>query len=485
MSGLQAVQGIGSMLAAQTRRRHQRSVNPPTSAKASAIMANMAHSSSRQSRFTVRKSTLICILFVIYLIGAHLRLSIYAGASILVPMYLMLFPAAIVTLLFINDLLERAGATFGLLVVFALAQPVLTTAPGSSYGNTLLGIMQLLVSIISALAFIYALSKVDHGRVRRIVLTIWWIVILLAALEVLALKPVFDQLRDALYAGSGRGIYSADFRDVAIYGRVRPTVFASEPSFLADTLSVLTLMVFFLDRNRGSLRSWSIMGAMVMVSFYLAPSFKILFFLTAALVWQFWPRNFKGLLNLLWGLGVAALLLALFFTQIFAFFVNFTGGHLESGSFFGRIGVAHKVGLSALETFPLFGYGIGNDGGLYPIIANEWNASGAFYLFPWYQDLPATDLMSNGFWWQVSYLGILGTLGFAALVLRLLREIGVASPLCTLICGWILWYAGAAFVDPHSWSLLMIFGIGAVQARSDVSQADPSPDAGLPVQSAT
>ncbi|SDF50226.1 hypothetical protein SAMN04488105_1251, partial [Salipiger thiooxidans] len=100
------------------------------------------------TRLKVRRSTLVMILFTIYLIGAHLRLSLYSGSSILLPMYPMLLSAAVMTLLFMNQLLTRAGALFAIFAGFILIYPLLTTAPGSEYRSTLLGSLQFLVSVI-------------------------------------------------------------------------------------------------------------------------------------------------------------------------------------------------------------------------------------------------------------------------------------------------------------------------------------------------
>lgn len=417
-----------------------------------------------RKRFEVRRSTFIIVCFTIYLLGAHLRVSLYAGGSLLLPMYPMLLSAAVITLLFNSELLSRAGTIFAAFSGFILISPALSSAPGSGYGNTLLGILQFLVSVISALAFIIAVSTLDQNRLRKLLIGIWITVIVLAALESAGLKPVFDQIRGLIYSGSGRGVYEATQRDLSIYGRVRPTVFASEPSFLADTLMTLTLMIFFLDPRRGNGASWARLGAMAALSFILAPSFKMAFYLLATVVWQFWPRTLKGTVMLLIGLSIAGVIAALFFNVLLAIFVQTAGSHLESGSFYGRIGVAHTVGLEALYAHPLFGWGISNQSGLYPLIAQTWQSSGAFFLFPWYQDNPAEDLMSNGFWWQLSFLGFVGTAIFILFVGMMLRQLGVLLPLRSLVCSWIVWYAGAAFIDPHSWFILVVFSIGSLGA---------------------
>lgn len=414
------------------------------------------------SKTGIRTSSVVLILFLIYLIGGHLRISIYSGNSLLVPMYLMLLSTAAIALLFFSQIFSRIGQLFLVLTGFVLIQPALSFANGSEYSNTLLGCLQLLASVFTALAVIYALTRVDPRRLSRILTLVWISIIILAVLESVALKPVFDTIRDALYAGSGRFVYAEALRDITIYGRVRTTVFASEPSFLADTLSALILMIFFLDPKRGSLKSWLRLGAMILISFAVSPSFKMAFYLLAVVVWQYWPLTLRGFAVTLISVILSAFLMLVFLDPLTNLVSQLAGNHLASGSFYGRIGITPEVGFRALVTEPIFGYGIGNETGAYPIISQAWIDSGAFTKFPWYSYWPAEDLMSNGFVWQWIFLGLAGGFIFNLIIVRLLRAVGVLTPFRTLITVWIVWYSGFAFVDPHSWFMMVVFSVGSV-----------------------
>lgn len=378
-------------------------------------------------------------------------------------MYLMLFSAAALALLFASNMLHRAGTSFFLLAMFILIQPVLTFAPGSDVQGTLLGSMQLIVSIISALALCTAFTFVPRSRLHRLFMRLWIVFFALALAESLGLRPVLAPIQELIYEGSGREVYAGDERDLAIYGRVRTTALASEPSFLADTLFGLALLVFMSDVAPGRRRSWLYLGGMIALSFFVSPSFKVAFYLLALLLWLYWPRTLRHIVILALGILTVVFVLLLFLGPIVTFVLNVVGGHLSSGSFYGRIGVAPIVGFNALSQYPLFGYGVGNSEGMYPVVAQAWTDSGAFILFPWYRDYSAVDLMSNGFWWQFSYLGILGGILFVVLLRRVLRDIGVVKPMRTICCVWIVWYAGAAFVDPQSWFMVGIFAVGALQ----------------------
>lgn len=423
-------------------------------------------------RYVIRRSSLVLYLLLIYLAGAHLRISLYSGSSILLPMYPMLLSAAILTVIYLNELLQSGAKLFVILAGAVLLQPVLTIAPHSGYAETLLSCIQLLVAIIAAMAVIHSTSKISAVRLRRLTIIIWGVVIVLAVLESTGLKPAFDAVRNTLFASSGRGVYDAALRDLTLYGQVRPTVFASEPSHLADTLGTLIVLTFCLDPKRGRLWSWLLMGGMLVGTYMMAPSFKLAFYLLALMVWQFWPTTRRGVIAILGIILILGLLLMNFFGPILIFFTSHLGTHADSGSFFGRIGVAPGVGMEALRLHPLVGYGVGNDLGAYNLVRQAWQSSGAFAIFPWFAspELGAQDLMSNGFWWQWIFLGGGGGLVFSIIVVRLLASIGVQYPLRSLVCTWILWYAGAAFFDPHSWFLVALFSIGAVRRNeSDLS----------------
>ncbi|MFD1810006.1 hypothetical protein ACFSHQ_24015 [Gemmobacter lanyuensis] len=140
-------------------------------------------------------------------------------------------------------------------------------------------------------------------------------------------------------------------RDLEIYGRVRTTVFASEPSFLADTLSSLSVMVFMLTNKSGKLASWALLGAMLIVSFFVAPSFKMSFYLIGVVIWQFWPRSFTNLLLLLIFLGIGLAVVTSNADSIFALLDSVLGGHSSTGSFFGRIGSAPLWVLKRYQNF--------------------------------------------------------------------------------------------------------------------------------------
>lgn len=418
---------------------------------------------------SIRSSTVIIVLFFVYLIGAHLRISIYSGNSILVPMYLMIISGAIVSLFSIKILLSTVGPPLIALIAFTMAQPFLSYALGARQEISVTSSLQLLASIIISLSFAWSLSTIDQIRLWRFLFVFWTILVILALIENSALRPFFDSVRDVLYGGTDRGLYASDLRDMEIYGSVRSTVFASEPSFLADSLCSLVALMFMIDPQRGMLPSLIRLGAMQFICILVSPSFKIVFYILALLLWQYWPRNSRSQLFIGFSLSVFALILWLTAPSLLQISESMLGAHGETGSFYGRIEAGPTVAVKALASSPFFGYGLGGADDVYPIISSVWFDSGAFQKFPWYIDLGARELMSNGFWWQWIFLGLAGGMVFIVLLLRLMDGIGVTNPIRALVCTWIVWYAGSAFVDPQSWYMLIIFSIGSMRTFSSES----------------
>jgi len=419
-----------------------------------------------QGKLVVRKSSLIVFLFIFALIGLHLRLTLYVGNTPVVPYYLFLFSTAIMVLMFRREILASTGAPLVALAVFVFLTPIFSSAPSSGYGARIISIMSFLVSIISAVGLYVALRSVPSSRLRRVVIATWVVFITLALLEGIGLKPVFDAIKDVIYAGSGRGVYDASDRDLNLYGQIRPTVLASEPSFLAYTLAALMFLAYVLHPNPNSRSAlWQFFG-MAAVSHMFAPSFTYAFYVIALATRALWPKTTRGFAAGLLVASGSCVLAFLFRAELSTIFLQLVGGHFETGSFFGRILVAPQAGLQVLAEWPLAGVGLGNAEAARPIVVQVWSDSGAFVLFPWFNNplMRAPDLMSNGFWWQWIFFGVAGGIAFTAIIFWILHNLRVPYPARSILCCWIIWYPGAAFVDAGSWAILVIVSMSAANS---------------------
>lgn len=443
-------------------------------------MMNLVYAKSNAHGSFSRSSVGLALL-VAFFIGAHLRLSIYSGGSVLVPQFICLTAGAVLVALYHKVLLKTLPLMLLLAAALVLAPilnyPLLST---SAVFETYKGSIQLLVSMTLMLAVVALITTVAPERLARISTRLWFLFMLLALLEFIALREVFEIVSQAIYSASGRSVYNGIERDQFLYGQIRPKVMATEPSFLATTLLCLSTMATLSMRSAGNPHAVRNGLLMLAATYLVCPSMIIVFFMAAIATWMYWPRTKKGrafVLFLLGGALVSTLIAQSYMTQLAALSKLVLGDHGATGSFFGRIAVGPSVGIDVLERYPLLGVGVGNAEAARPIIDNNWLNKGAFALFPWFADptLRANDLMSNGFWWQWIYMGAVGGLLFMALTKALLRTIGVVLPFRAIVCAWIVWYAGAAFVDPISWFTLAIFCIPPrtnVESRTDLSNLD-------------
>ncbi|WP_141058379.1 hypothetical protein [Stenotrophomonas rhizophila] len=427
------------------------------------------------------RSTVGLTLLVAFFVGAHLRLSIYSGGSVLIPQFICLAAGAALAALYHRALLKALPLMLLLAAALVLAPilnfPFLST---SAVFETYKGSIQLLVSMTLMLAVAALVTTVEPARLAKLSTRLWLFFVLLALLEFVALRDVFEAISQAIYSASGRGVYNGVERDQLMYGQIRPKVMATEPSFLATTLLCLCTMAILSMRSAGKPHAVRNGLLMLAVTYLVCPSMIIVFFMAAIATWMYWPRTKKGralVLFLLGGALVSTLIAQSYMTQLAALSKLALGDHGATGSFFGRIAVGPSVGIDVLERYPLLGVGVGNAEAARPIIDSNWLNKGAFALFPWFADptLRANDLMSNGFWWQWIYMGAVGGLLFMALTKALLRTMGVALPFRAIVCAWIVWYAGAAFVDPISWFALAIF---CIPPRADAELESPVPDVG-------
>jgi len=418
----------------------------------------------------MRKSTLTLVLFCIYLLGIHLRLSIYGSdGQAIVPLYFCLFSGAMLALIFRDELSVAIQPLLALMsFLFLLPLFNLLLAPDTVSLQSYKSAIQFLVSILLSLVLAITLNKVPGYRLRKVIVFIWFFLVGMALLETLYLSSLFGQIKAVIYSSSGRGVYDNLDRDLALYGQVRATVLASEPSFLAFTMLSLCSIYYISASSEGVPKIKLRSALMFAVSYAICPSMTIVFFLTALSAWQFWPktRNNKILFFGVATLAITAVQLINAFSPYLATtFALLIGEHGATGSFFGRITVGPIAGYRTLSEYPLFGIGIGNNDTALPILQQIWSDTGAYRLFPWFADLAARapDLMSNGFWWQWIYLGLIGAPIFTVLVAKTLRSIGVMYPYRALFCAWIIWYVGSAFVDPMTWFVVSIFAFSAIQ----------------------
>jgi hypothetical protein len=410
------------------------------------------------------------LLLGVYLVGMHTRLTIYSDGKVIVPMYLCLFVG--VLLLFASRELLTRGILIGLslLLGLILCDVVSTYFIDWTLQARLRGALQLFASLLVGLGFFFALKSTERIALRRLFLTFWAVLIVVGLLENYAgLRPAMQDLVANLYGGSPRYIYDAATRDLDIYGKIRPLVFTTEPSFVAISLALATFQVFAIDLAGRPLFSLGRAVAMLVISYWVEPSLIYGFAWVVVVIWFFTQMAPAYRIATI----LAALLVA---AVVVVALLQADGGlaktiidHSRDGSFFGRVIAPTMAGLKVLTHYPFFGVGVGNEDAAYPAIFDVWSATGAFSRFPWYGELTAAGLLTNPFWWHWIYFGLVGGVLFIALLWLLLGSMGVDRRLLVLVSTAIFWASGFGYVDLVSWSVFYIFAFSSEAIRTEVS----------------
>lgn len=407
---------------------------------------------------------LICV--AIFFVGLHTRLTLYHNTQVVLPMYISLFSSVIFLYLYRSQLSRDVLSITMLLFVFLTADAVYTYGTTGVIIKQLLGGVHLLASIFLCIGFYYVLRSTRPAALARICFLMWLVCITAAVLEIsTGFRQYVVSVVDYLYADTPRVIYEAVDRDISIYGHVRPLVFASEPSFLAITLSMLLLIVFFCDLRRRPIYSFSRAVVMLAVSHLVAPSLTYGFTAIIVAIWLFQrlPISTRAVIvgsavplaiALFWAVGGA--------NPLYAEMID----HSQTGSFFGRVIAPPLSTIKVLSSYPLFGLGVGNEDSAYPMIFAAWSETGAFSRFWWFAGDSAADLITNPIWWHWIYFGLVGGVVFIVLICKLLDALGVQDRFLVICSTAIFWLAGVGYVDLVSWSIFYLFAFasGAVSS---------------------
>lgn len=400
-------------------------------------------------------------LLVMFIIGIHLRLSLRTDDAVLVPMYFSVISGAIITYRSTMEV-NQYFKVFSPLAIFLALMWLVNIFLGGDIVKLTKGAVQFYVSIVVAFGVALTIARFESKQAVSFFTKVWFVFFFLAIIELYGASAFFQTVTDKIYSGLGRGVYESLDRDLSIYGRVRPHVFASEPSFLAYTLNILCLLTFLKGARLNVKRAFITYVLMLVASNFVAPSFTSVFFVGAIAVWHFWPKTTATRVGMLFLIVLAIGAHSIFFGSVADITIS---EHQNSGSFFGRIVAGPPVAYQALLERPFFGFGVGDADSVTPIIVDVWNAYGAFSDFPWYVGLKGIDLMSNGFWWQWIYFGGVGCVIYIFILNRMTKKIGADQPLRIFFCSCVVWYTGAALVDIASWYVFTAFLAGSIEWR--------------------
>jgi hypothetical protein len=182
------------------------------------------------------------------LVGVHLNVHLYLSESLFIPGFVALCFAA--PLLFLNRRWVKRSEVKPLLgmVGVAMLATVCVPSAGPLFGERVKGLAQLCTSLFVAYAVLLSCRRCSTPQISRLFLGYLVAILIGCLLETYTtgFRAASDRFREIAFRAY---VYDADGRDVALHGRVRPKLFASEPSYLAITF-VVCLFVWHLTSTR-------------------------------------------------------------------------------------------------------------------------------------------------------------------------------------------------------------------------------------------
>jgi hypothetical protein len=415
-------------------------------------------------------------LVCLFIIGLYTHYTIMISAKVPLPSVIA-GVAGLILLWRQRDRISEVALSGLVCVVLLYLGSILSATDLSHFNRRLNGWLQLSYSLTIGYALFLTVTGATRRQIGMLFLTIALVILAGCVLETYAgLGALSDTVRGMLYS---EGIYANDLRDVALYGRVRPKFFASEPSSVTFIYSILCFFWYVVSAWR-----WKLLAYLGLVAAGLlampGPTLLLMLLLIGPYELFFGGRRAPGsgiefghLLKLLCiGAAMVAVLIILVTTIYAARFDEILAGNDES--FFYRVRGPALAALHIIERYPMAGAGLTGDTFAEADILNVYVQSAAFSA-TWRVNR-ASEWIINYFWLHWVYLGLgWGLITLFAISLWL-RALGVPSVMFCWMTWAVLGQASGAYVGPLCWSVLFLAAAAAVlRAQQPAIRMVPDP----------
>jgi len=416
-------------------------------------------------------------LLIVFVLGMYLSVAIQLTKSIPFPNA----PAGIVGIVMLWRQRHRITQTHvnGFLLVALIYFASMFVAPDTlpMFNKRFTGLVQLLYSLVIGYAFFMTLTRASRKQAASIFLCFCIFLIVGSLLEsYTGLRAISDKFRAAVYPSFN--IYDADLRDMLIYGKIRPKLFTSEPSYVTFAFTLFAFSWFMFSERRFKLIGYLVLigagqiampGPTLLLAMALVVPYELFLGGRARAPGIDFQRVAKvGVLGLF--LGTLAVVFAMTF---YAERIKQFNSHGDTSFFFREIGPA-LVAKYVIGHYPMTGAGLTSEKLLTNAVLTVYEHSP---LFSTWQIPNIAEALTNYFWLHWIYMGLFfGVLVFLGFYLWM-RALGVASPLFCFAVWTIMGQSIGAYVGPRTWFVMLLAAAGAVmhnQVRQYAAQAAPS-----------
>jgi hypothetical protein len=401
-------------------------------------------------------------LIVLFLLGIYLNVTIQLGQRIPFPDA----PVALIAMIMLWRQKSRitqahlAGLSIVFLVYFA--SMFFAPKPLEFFGKRFTGLVQLMYSMVLAYALFLTMTRATRRQMAKVFLGFCLVLVIGCLLETYGgLRPLSDKFRLFFFQGY---IYAADLRDQQLYGRIRPKLFTSEPSYVTFAYTIFLFAWFMFSEWR-----WKFWGYLTLVGIgqFAMPGPTLLLSLALIVPYELFLGGRVGQTGLnyqrVFKVGVLGLFLAVLFVTLG---LTLYGARLrllssgEDASFFVRETGPALLARYVAGHYPIGGAGLTSE----VVIANQmlsvYEASPAFYA-GWSISNPEA-MLTNYFWSHWIYLGIISGAGTAAAITFWLRTLKVPSAIFSWAVWAIMGQALGGYVAPRTWFVLFVAAAAAV-----------------------
>ena len=406
------------------------------------------------------------LLFIFYL-GFYTRVYLDVGVDSVIWCYPSGIAASVLIVLNLHrPVFRKTFVLFSALVCFIylfcieVGHGLRFTFPKASFGL-------FCYALFTAWGGAVGLLRLRASEIEKFLRFTCVFIVIGGALEQISpLRSVSDAFRAQAYA---RGHYSADDRDIAEHGGIRPKLFTQEPSHLAYVFVTTLTAGYLLARSKKRDLIYGLLAVFGLI--VIRSPVNTLVFATLPIIYFFYiensrlnKRQIRGILIfgavLLIGSGVLIQVLSQRISSIM---------NREGGSNVSRVYVPLSVCSAVLVERPIFGAGLTPTGTIF--LENQIRLavhdSGLSYMLN-HKDPNA--FVKNAFLFHWINFGLIG----GAVIWCIIRQIGYAAGgtkkayvLAVIVS--VLANGTSAYISPQLW--ITVFGLFALSALSDAIEA--------------
>lgn len=421
--------------------------------------------------------------------GTHLRIVLCVAAllSLFLSIHLsvsgsLLFPyvAAFATSLALICLESRRLSTGLIIAAFLLltatvAFLALSIPYAVDPSRRLLSLAQLYVALITNYGLFLGLSSLHSRTISRLFLSLAVFILIVATLEVyFGLRPFVDAVRSVIH----REYYDDTTRDLQLYGAVRPSVFASEPSLVGIFWGLSLCGWLLADVHRFGIRRLIVASLLTASAVFVIRSPTIFYAVTICvigLIVHRLGRNANPGVRLIKSASLfACFIVVVASTSLLMHAADEFGGLIENivkgDSFYSRQIGPYRLASSMADTSPFFGFGLGGDAEMTPYAIDAFSpvienmiagidaadVDSVRGMGLNFREGKASHLLTNSFWQFWISFGIFGGAIVVAIMAFALAKLGVGEIGFVLLGATLMGQTMGGVVIAPAWTPLFV-----------------------------